>query len=497
MASLIIYGDVGLGPDEAQYWTWSQKLDWGYYSKPPGIAWQIWLGVKLFGDTEFGVRFVSILFAFPLSLAVYFLALACKLKPNTAFWAGVVMAFSPLGMLASFFAITDVGMALFWTLACLILANALSRQEVPRYYSLGFVILCGALFKWPIYLFWVFPLSLTLFYPWLISRHLFGGFVLSLCGLLPSVIWNWTHHWVTFRHVFSTIAGEHGKEQGTLTLFHGNFFEFLAAQAALLSPIIFILLILAFIALFKYRRRISPALIFCGICCLGLLTLYSVMAFFQKMQGNWCSFAYSPGIVLLCWHACEADFKKKIWLKAGVISSIILCLAAFSMPYIQMHGVWSNYPIPYKINPFRHNLGWQNLSNALLKHGYRADEHFLFGDKYQMSSILSFYGPHQKRAYFFNIHGIRHNQFSFWPSMAQEQKGKTGFFILAENTPHLQRNQDDQVKFYKQTLTRYFAEVHFLGVSPLFSCYGNMVKGAFLFKCVDYNGREPANPELY
>jgi hypothetical protein len=24
--------------DEAQYWTWAQQLQWGYYSKPPVIA---------------------------------------------------------------------------------------------------------------------------------------------------------------------------------------------------------------------------------------------------------------------------------------------------------------------------------------------------------------------------------------------------------------------------------------------------------------------------
>ena len=31
-----------LYPDEAQYWLWSRTLDWGYYSKPPMIAWLIW-----------------------------------------------------------------------------------------------------------------------------------------------------------------------------------------------------------------------------------------------------------------------------------------------------------------------------------------------------------------------------------------------------------------------------------------------------------------------
>ncbi|MBC7667769.1 MAG: 4-amino-4-deoxy-L-arabinose transferase, partial [Gemmatimonadaceae bacterium] len=28
-----------LYPDEAQYWLWSRHLDFGYFSKPPMIAW--------------------------------------------------------------------------------------------------------------------------------------------------------------------------------------------------------------------------------------------------------------------------------------------------------------------------------------------------------------------------------------------------------------------------------------------------------------------------
>ncbi|HWU81152.1 MAG TPA: 4-amino-4-deoxy-L-arabinose transferase, partial [Caulobacter sp.] len=32
-----------LYPDEAQYWLWSRELAFGYFSKPPMIAWLIWL----------------------------------------------------------------------------------------------------------------------------------------------------------------------------------------------------------------------------------------------------------------------------------------------------------------------------------------------------------------------------------------------------------------------------------------------------------------------
>ena len=32
---------IDLGPDEAQYWSWSRHLAFGYFTKPPLIAWLI------------------------------------------------------------------------------------------------------------------------------------------------------------------------------------------------------------------------------------------------------------------------------------------------------------------------------------------------------------------------------------------------------------------------------------------------------------------------
>ena len=33
---------LDLSEDESHYWEWSRHLDYGYYSKPPGIAAVIW-----------------------------------------------------------------------------------------------------------------------------------------------------------------------------------------------------------------------------------------------------------------------------------------------------------------------------------------------------------------------------------------------------------------------------------------------------------------------
>src|SRR6201993_118764 len=57
--------------DEAYYWMWSKSLAGGYYDHPPMVALVIRAGTLIAGDTEFGVRLVSILLALPMSLAVY------------------------------------------------------------------------------------------------------------------------------------------------------------------------------------------------------------------------------------------------------------------------------------------------------------------------------------------------------------------------------------------------------------------------------------------
>ena len=165
MVGIILFAKIGLSPDEAQYFTWSQFLDFGYYSKPPGIAWEIALGTFFLGNTELGVRIMPVIIGTILPLLVYRLAINSKLLPQAAFLSAIAIALSPIGSFASFLAITDGGMILFWTMACSILAASLSKNQTPDYHLVGLCILLGALFKWPIYLFWGFALSFACLIP--------------------------------------------------------------------------------------------------------------------------------------------------------------------------------------------------------------------------------------------------------------------------------------------------------------------------------------------
>jgi len=367
IATLIFTGHIGLGPDEAQYWTWSQWLDWGYYSKPPGIAWEIALGTYLFGNTEFGVRSISLLIGSLIPIFIYTTARNCRLSPLQSFLAATALALSPVGILSSFLAITDGGMILFWTASLSYLCNKFDSGKTINYLWLGFLILCGALFKWPIYLLWV---AVCL---WGYTNRILPGIALSLVALLPSVYWNATHEWSTFRHVSATVSGGHGPAQS------GNPLEFLGAQAVLLSPILFVLLLLAFWKLIKKWRETGVGIRFCGLLTGILLLIGEVFSLFTKMQGNWAIFAYPSAFVLLGWSLSEYGKTYRKWFIGGIALSAVLCAILFSLP------------LPYRINPFRHNIGWDQLTQAIHQSGYNPQADFLFGDKYQMARCTGFF----------------------------------------------------------------------------------------------------------
>ncbi|WP_052236498.1 ArnT family glycosyltransferase [Candidatus Protochlamydia amoebophila] len=496
IVGFIIWGGVGLGPDEAQYWTWSQKLDWGYYSKPPGVAWQIWLGTQLWGQTELGIRFFSLIWSFLQSYLVFVLALEAGLKPRTAFWSGIVMAFSPIGLLGSFLAITDGGCLIFWTLACIIVVRALRKNLSPSPFLVGLCLMAGALFKWPIYFFWVFFLiSQYLWFPQLSLTRLVSGICVSLMGLLPSFWWNISHDWATFRHVFSTLQGGHGATGG-------NFFEFLGVQALLISPILFGLLLYSW---FYQAKKMKPTplihtsfkktLLFCGGLSLICLACALGLSLFQKIQGNWIVFAYPTAIVWLAGFACEGSRHEK-WLKLGVATAGCLVLSLFSFPLFYQ-SQWRPIFMTYKWNPFKHNMGWDQLEQSLLEAKYNPLTDFLVSDKYQTTSILSFYGPLQQRAYFLNLHHARQNQFSYWPSMVDDYAGKTGYFIWMENQPYLERDWKKKLDFYQNELKNYFKHVELMGLFPLLYENQKVVKGVFIFRCTDCKSNPLPSTQIF
>ena len=65
---------VDLFFDEAQYWVWSRDLAFGYFSKPPLLAWIIAASDRVCGSGEACVRLASPIFYLGTSLVTYAIA---------------------------------------------------------------------------------------------------------------------------------------------------------------------------------------------------------------------------------------------------------------------------------------------------------------------------------------------------------------------------------------------------------------------------------------
>jgi 4-amino-4-deoxy-L-arabinose transferase-like glycosyltransferase len=84
---------VDLFSDEAQYWDWSRQPAWGYFSKPPLLAWIIAAARQVCGDGEECIRAPAPILYLGTSLLVY--ALGRQLyDARVAFFAGLAVALS-------------------------------------------------------------------------------------------------------------------------------------------------------------------------------------------------------------------------------------------------------------------------------------------------------------------------------------------------------------------------------------------------------------------
>src|SRR6185295_10681837 len=136
-----------LSGDEAYQWLWSKHLALSYYSKPAGIALIQWFGTAIGGDTEFGVRFCSPLFAAIMGVMVLRF-LARETSPRTAFFVIIATLATPLLCVGSILMTIDPPLVLCWMWAVIAGWRALQPGSSTRdWLIVGLAIGLGFLCK--------------------------------------------------------------------------------------------------------------------------------------------------------------------------------------------------------------------------------------------------------------------------------------------------------------------------------------------------------------
>jgi len=231
---LVVGALTHLTEDEAYYRLWSFAPALGYFDHPPMIAWWIWLGRQLAGDTALGVRLLPILASAATSFLVFDLARLAGAGRVVATRAGIWFNATLLVLAGGFLAVPDAPASLFWALTLWCALRALRARSLAWWAAAGVAagLAClskySALFIAPGMILW---LSSTLDGrralrgpgPWLAA-------LLAAAIFSANVIWNADHQWLTFAKQFGRIA-PHKFAPGYLL-------ELVASQLLLANPVI-------------------------------------------------------------------------------------------------------------------------------------------------------------------------------------------------------------------------------------------------------------------
>ena len=237
---------LNLGGDETQYWVWAQMPDFGYFSKPPLIAWIIGVTTAVCGDGEACVRIASPLFHTATAIVLFQLG-RTLFDDHAGFWAAIVYATLPAVSFSSGLISTDVPLLFLWSLALFATYKWLDTGLMRWAALAGICVGFGLLAKYAMLYFLGCLVLYLLITPAhrteLISRGFWAIISLAALLILPNLLWNWANDFPTIAHTASNanLGGD---------LFHPlKMLEFFGSQFGVFGPILFATLIYGIIRL--------------------------------------------------------------------------------------------------------------------------------------------------------------------------------------------------------------------------------------------------------
>ena len=315
----------GLHGDEAQYWAWSQAPAYGYFSKPPMIAWVIGATTSVFGHAEWAVR-LSAPFLHIATTLMIFLTGRRFWDERAAFWAALIYVLMPAVWLSSFIMSTDAALLLCWATALHGWACLRDGGGWGRILQLGAALGLGLLSKYAM-AFMVPVLCFAVLFDRPSRKALLGprGFIVAgIAGALlaPNLIWNAAHEFATISHT---------AENANLgdDLFNPDeVFQFWFDQFGVFGFVPFPMLLIALFATLKTRLP-APAKWVAALAALPLIAI-TLEALLSRANANWAVTAYIAGPLLVALWAVQSP-NRLAWLKWGLIFQTTLVISVGSI----------------------------------------------------------------------------------------------------------------------------------------------------------------------
>lgn len=378
---------------EAYYWLWGRHLALGYYDHPPMVA---WVSAVLFGwirHSELAVRAPAIILSAGSACLLYGLARTMFANPRVAWLTTAAYLLAPILLLGGASLQPDAPLIFFMTGTWLFFWRASQAENGGRGWWLAAGVFAGGalLSKFHAWVLlpplWLFLLVSPDHRRWLRRPGPWLALVVALAVLLPNLIWNAWHDWITYTFQFrrSDLPESQFEIENVLIYWLGPFLT--------LSPLLYAAVLMGVWRGWQAWRRDRDVrwlyLLLAGVPLPLFLGLLSPLV---TISVHWAAPAYGALILMAAALYDEGRLfrsafdKRGLGLAGGISALASICLIA-----------GPQVPRWLPEDARRNLVGWEAVAEAIHEHRQvmleeqQSERVVVMADGWHLASLLAFH----------------------------------------------------------------------------------------------------------
>jgi len=463
---------MGIMPQDAYYYYYSDNLSLSYFDHPFGVALMLKISTWLFGKSVWLIKltdFTVSLFSF---IGFYYLS-SLVLNRKGAEYVTLLFGSTLLLTVLSINTTPDVPLVFFWILTLIALYNAFFKGNW-HYWALSGVLMglsvdskyTGIFLLAGIFIF------LMLSKP---NRHMILSWkmlllvTLFLVTISPVIYWNFQHDWISLKYQSS----QRMHDMSGLRIRPEYFFGNLGLQMLLLLPTLFIAMVAGFIKamikLFDRNRTKDQKILFLLAFSLPMILFFFLISPIYWVKMNWIMPAYATGIILIGYLANAKKWMGYHMILSFIFHIVLLVEVSTHVVNVRSDDTW---------------YGWKELSDKVevLMKEYDQSYFIFSNDEYKTTAVLKFF-MNGNRIYSGHILGEKGFQFTLNEMDLQKMKGQNAIFIDSDKN----LDKEDVKSKYEDLLNTYFDSVKRLSPIIINDEEGRHLRKFLIYECRNYD----------
>jgi hypothetical protein len=395
-----------LHADEAYYWMFAQKLDWGYFYHPPMVALFIKLGDTLFHN-EFGLRLLTVLGN---SLAIYLLWLILKKYQVSAKWFILLVSGTLVFHVYGFTSTPDAPLFIFAVLFYYYYQKYIDKDSWLSAFIIGIIVACLLYSKYH----GVLLVGLTLLSNIkLFTRKTFYLAILTgLICYMPHIFWQMHRGFPAVNYkLFERPAAFGYNVSISITFIAGQ----LLLGGVLISWYLFYR---------GFTTKITDVFTRCLMFnAIGTFAFFLLNTFKVNVQPHYTLIAFVPLIGLTLIGFQKQNFNVKWFYNLAIANIVIILILRFA--------IMTGLPVVKKVEALKSYFGFHEWTNQV--HQKAGNAFVVMDEGFQNPSKYSYY-TRSLKGFAYDSRYYGRTMFDIWP-MEDSMQHQRVYLLLKNQIP--------------------------------------------------------------